>query len=64
MYQINRLHALNLHNVIYQLYVSKAGGEEDYQVLVKRLMNKPEMAHLYMCFYIQNMYFKLIRTHT
>lgn len=44
MYQINRLHALNLHNVMYQLYVSKAGGKEDYHVLVKRLMNKPEMA--------------------
>lgn len=53
--------------MLYTNYMSvggEAGGEEDYQVLVKRLMNKPEMAHLYMCVYIQNMYFKLIRTHT
>ena len=52
MYQINRLHALNLHNVIYQLYVSKAGGKEDYQVLVKRLMNEAEMAaSVHVCLY-------------
>ena len=57
MYQINRLHALNLHNVMYQLYVSKAGEKEDYQGLVKRLMNKPEMpTSVRLCLYSEDIF--------
>lgn len=52
------LYALNLHSVIYQLCVNKAGGKKkDYKVLVKRLTNKPEMrASVGVCLYPVNLF--------
>lgn len=50
MYQINTLHTLNLHNVMFQLYLSKAGGKYINRQLLSpkkiKLRHKQLMQHL------------------